>query len=1288
MFERVVARGRSLGVAALALFTAFIPFTGADRAVAQACPTPVSVNGTACTVASGTTINVLNAATPGLDARNPGGAITAQGVTINLGPGVAPRTFVGAQALSGAAVELGGSTIRTLTTAATGQRGAISDGTGSVISGDGTTISLGAGAATASDNLAVIASNGGTIDFRNAVVATLGGVNGIGNHAATATGSASRLLLQGATFSTVSRGSFGVQAVAGGQAKLTDVFVTTTGANTTTAPLTGSHALIADGGGSSIEGTRVTLSTSGLLANAARAQNGGLVTLSGSTITTTSTASSDADPSAALRATTGGRLIVDGTTITTTGARGVGMAVDDAGSLIQLRSSSIDFSGNRIAAAVVQNGGRAEISSSDILSRGSAGVFVLGTGSTLDLVGSTVRAQGNVGYGIRVTLGGAAAITDTTILTEGLNGAGLYASNGSIIGDNVTILTTGDENSMGVLADGNSDVVLNGGSVTTLGSPVRVSTYANGMAARNPDGRLTAIGTSVTTSGTLGFGVVADDGGAVILDGNAIRTAGDSASGLFSTVEQAGAQFRAGITGRGLVIDTTGALSHGALASQHFLVGPSVIDLTDTSLTTHGAASDGLRSIGSATVDAGASSVLTEGDGSMGLHARDNGSSVNIANTSVVTTGENAHGALANAGGLVTGVGSEISATGANSYALYVAGASGFVSRANFDDSRLGNVSGPALAVGGVGEVTLTNSVVGGSPQWLRVATIADFTPLAAPDSGPEGVQDPEGLEFPTPLPPPPGALPVVPGLADVTLDGSTVTGSAFTAVGSVSNLMMRNDSVWYMTGSSNVTSLLNDPSLIQFSAPTGDPTLLSSYMTLTVVDYVGEDGNIGLNTYLDTDGSPSDRLIIDGGSATGASGLIISNTTGGGALTTGNGILVVDAINGGVTDPGAFNLLAPVAAGPYDYLLFRSSVDGSGPQNWYLRSELAGPPDPTPIYRPEVSLYAAVPSMAAIYGRHIIDTLHERVGEEEQLKGRTDIGEDEKFNGVWLRGIGHWGHRDGDARGVYDGAPEFDYRFGAMQGGMDFYRDEEDGVTDHAGMYFAYGHGRMDVTQNLLTTTRDAGRNDFDAFSLGGYWTRFGENGWYLDGVLQGTWYDMTTHSNRATAIGFPDQSIDGFGFAASLEGGYPLDLGDGWQLEPQAQLIWQTIHMNGFNDGAADVRYDNLNSLAGRIGARIARTWEAEEATATEAARLATVWGRVNLWHEFTAKAQTDISSANGFVPFSADLNEIWIEIGVGATRQISEKTSLYGNLNFSTTFDGDNYAWNGKFGLRVNW
>jgi len=44
-----------------------------------------------------------------------------------------------------------------------------------------------------------------------------------------------------------------------------------------------------------------------------------------------------------------------------------------------------------------------------------------------------------------------------------------------------------------------------------------------------------------------------------------------------------------------------------------------------------------------------------------------------------------------------------------------------------------------------------------------------------------------------------------------VTLTSSDVTGSAFTAVGSVSNVMLLEGSLWTMTGNSNITNLTND---------------------------------------------------------------------------------------------------------------------------------------------------------------------------------------------------------------------------------------------------------------------------------------------------------------------------------------------------------------------------------------------------------------------------------------------------------------------------------------------
>lgn len=57
---------------------------------------------------------------------------------------------------------------------------------------------------------------------------------------------------------------------------------------------------------------------------------------------------------------------------------------------------------------------------------------------------------------------------------------------------------------------------------------------------------------------------------------------------------------------------------------------------------------------------------------------------------------------------------------------------------------------------------------------------------------------------------------------------------------------------------------------------------------------------------------------MIDGGTATGTTGIGVLNAGGSGAATLADGILVVQALNGGRTASGAFSLFAPVAAGAY----------------------------------------------------------------------------------------------------------------------------------------------------------------------------------------------------------------------------------------------------------------------------------------------------------------------------------------------------------------------------------
>ena len=228
---------------------------------------------------------------------------------------------------------------------------------------------------------------------------------------------------------------------------------------------------------------------------------------------------------------------------------------------------------------------------------------------------------------------------------------------------------------------------------------------------------------------------------------------------------------------------------------------------------------------------------------------------------------------------------------------------------------------------------------------------------------------------------------------------------------------------------------------------------------------------------------------------------------------------------------------------------------------------------------------------MAALYGSRMIDTLHERVGEEEQLRGRADLSQG-YANGVWGRILAHHGEREGD--GILGTGPKYDYDFFAFQAGLDVYRREyQDGSRDHAGTYFAIGRGEGDVEHNLLGRRLQGGSDEFDAYTIGGYWTHFGPSGWYLDGVLQGTWYDFTAKPRRLAQ----QSDADGFGVAASLETGYPIRLGSGFVLEPQAQLLYQTLDIGNTHDGAALIRFRDDDFLSGRIGARLASTWALDQ-------------------------------------------------------------------------------------------
>ncbi|MBD9577767.1 autotransporter outer membrane beta-barrel domain-containing protein [Pseudomonas sp. PDM23] len=468
---------------------------------------------------------------------------------------------------------------------------------------------------------------------------------------------------------------------------------------------------------------------------------------------------------------------------------------------------------------------------------------------------------------------------------------------------------------------------------------------------------------------------------------------------------------------------------------------------------------------------------------------------------------------------------------------------------------------------------------------------------------------------------------------------------------------------------------------------------------------FVSNGGRLLLNSELNEGGpnSHSDMLVVDS-TATGSggsTGLLVRNVGGQGALTEGNGIAVVNLLDTAVaaSDANAFSLARRVVAGPYEYQLYRGAPDGSGTQTWYLRSDIEPtpptPPDPptppepptppappeprTPNFRPEVSLYGALPALALVYGRTMVDTLHERVGEERPTAWQEPPAEDEATWGPslgWGRVIYRSGKQDGDRKDAVGNTPEYNYDLTAFQVGADLYRKERaDGGHDQAG--FSLGIGSMDAGVSHYTG-RNAGDDTLRAYSLGGYWTHFGPEGWYLDGVLQVSRYDIEARPNELGKL-----ETRGWGYTGSLEGGYPYEADKDLWIEPQAQVIYSYVDLDDSDDVGADVRFRDVESLIGRLGVRIAKDWETEGSDKSR--RRTQGWVRPSVWHEFKGQPKTEFSSQSGYIPFEADIDGTWWEANLGIDHQASEKVTFTVSAGYREAFDGDSHGYDAMVGFK---
>jgi fibronectin-binding autotransporter adhesin len=478
---------------------------------------------------------------------------------------------------------------------------------------------------------------------------------------------------------------------------------------------------------------------------------------------------------------------------------------------------------------------------------------------------------------------------------------------------------------------------------------------------------------------------------------------------------------------------------------------------------------------------------------------------------------------------------------------------------------------------------------------------------------------------------------------------------------------------------------------------------------TLTVSgNYIGADGTLRLNTALGDDASTTDRLIVLGDTS-GSTTLVVANVGGSGAPTV-EGIRVIDVAG---SSAGSFALDGnyvfegdqAVIGGAYAYRLYKNGVSTPTDGNWYLRSALidsTNPTDPTdptdptspptsPLYQPGVPAYEAYAQ--TLLGLNGLPTLQQRVGNRywsgagngllSQGDGPGTIEpapQPSEGGPAFIEGRGIWARIEG-AHGSFDprtstSSTDYDLDTWKIQSGLDGQLYENDSGKLIGGITAHYGNASADVSSIFGN-----GEVDTDGYGVGATLTWYGQNGFYLDGQAQATWYESDLSSGL---LGSLSNGNDGFGYAFSLETGKRLALNQSWTLTPQAQLAYSSVDFDDFTDPfGANVSLGIGESLKGRLGlsADYENAWESASGTMTRTH----LYGIANLYHEFLDGTEVEVSGVN----FASENDRTWAGIGTGGSYNWNnDKYSIYSEVSVNTSLSNfaDSYSLNGTAGFKV--
>lgn len=227
--------------------------------------------------------------------------------------------------------------------------------------------------------------------------------------------------------------------------------------------------------------------------------------------------------------------------------------------------------------------------------------------------------------------------------------------------------------------------------------------------------------------------------------------------------------------------------------------------------------------------------------------------------------------------------------------------------------------------------------------------------------------------------------------------------------------------------------------------------------------------------------------------------------------------------------------------------------------------------------------------------------------------------------------------------------------------------------TTIQIGSDYSIGDWKVGVAVNYTDGDADfaAGSGDNQNYGVALYGTWLSESGQFVDLMAK---YSRLDQDFQLSGM---DGSYDNNAFALSVEYGWRFELGSLAFVEPQVAFTYSHIEGDSFKASGAEIEQDNYDSYIGRVGVRGGFKFPDNKGN---------IYARVSYLYDFDGEMNATARAVNGTGQnyIYEDLGGSWVEYGVGANFNLTDRTYTYVDLERNSGGEiKENWRWN--VGLR---